>query len=316
MSTAVRVSTPHGEGPAPEPGALEGAGGVRIRTWRWPVDAPRGRIQLVHGLSENLGRYIELAGVLNRAGWSVFGHDHRGHGESDGRRGVLRDFTHLITDVDRVRERADDLAPGPGAPVLLGHSLGGLVVIRHLQTAASARTAASPRTAARPPERAVVSAPWLGTRIVLPFWQRIAARTLRHVLPDVVIQRSLDVTKLTRDRERGAAYRDDPTVHRAGSAGLLAQVEAAQTAAMEEDVPGWVRILLLLPLDDQVADPDRTERWAKAIPRERIRVERFPEGRHEPFHDIERATVFRVLADWLNEETSGDTASTEQAEQE
>lgn len=101
------ASTPHGDGPEPRAGELEGAAGSRIRTWSWPVDSPRGRVQLVHGLSEHLLRYIELAGVLNRAGWSVFGHDHRGHGESDGTRGVLRDFSHLVTDLGRVRARAE-----------------------------------------------------------------------------------------------------------------------------------------------------------------------------------------------------------------
>lgn len=303
MSPRPHRSTPHGDGPEPAAGELEGAEGTRLRTWRWPVENPRGRVQLVHGLSEHMGRYVELAGVLNRAGWSVFGHDHRGHGESEGRRGVLRDFDHLVEDVRRVRRQAGRLAPGPGEPAILGHSLGGLVVIRDLQTAD------------RPPRRAVVSAPWLGTRIRLPLWQRIAARTLRHVLPDLVIQRSLDEQALTRDPARGAAYRADPRVHRAGSAGLLAEVEAAQAAAMTDPLPPSVRILLLLPLDDEVTDPDRTGRWAAGVAEDRIRVERFPDGRHEPFHDIERATVFRVLANWLNE-TAPATASTERTEQE
>jgi alpha-beta hydrolase superfamily lysophospholipase len=303
MTARPWVSTPHGDGPEPRAGELVGAAGTRIRTWSWPAAAPRGRIQLVHGLSEHLLRYIELAGVLNRAGWSVFGHDHRGHGESDGTRGVLRDFDHLIRDVESVRGLADTLAPGPSGPVLLGHSLGGLVVIRHLQTSVD------------PPSRAIVSAPWLGTRVVLPMWQRIAARTLRYVWPDAVIQRSLDETRLTRDVQRGVAYRTDPTVHRSGSAGLLAEVEAAQAAAMTDPLPARVRMLLLLPLDDQVTDPDRTMRWAASVPEGQIRIERFPEGRHEPFHDIERAAVFRTLADWLNE-AAPVTAPTEQTEKE
>ncbi|HKK93916.1 MAG TPA: alpha/beta fold hydrolase [Longimicrobiales bacterium] len=284
------VSTPHGDGPRPLAGELVGADDVRIRTWRWPVESPVGRIQLLHGFSEHLGRYIELAGVLNRAGWSVFGHDHRGHGQSGGRRGILRDFDHFLSDVDAVRSRADQLAPGPGAPLMLGHSMGGLIAIRYLQTAAE------------PPPRAVISAPWLGTGMRLPLWQRVAVRTLRYVLPEFVMQRSLDVTPLTRDPSRGAAYRDDPLVHRAGSAGLLHEIEAAQEAACATGVPDTMSVLLLLPLDDDVVDSARTEAWAASIPDERLRIERFPNGRHEPFHDIERETVFRLLADWLNEE--------------
>jgi len=290
--TAPVVSTPHGDGPPPTAGETMGADGVSIRTWQWPIEEPRGRIQLVHGLSEHLGRYIELAGVLNRAGWSVFGHDHRGHGESGGRRGVLRNFDHLVSDVDLVRERADELAPGPGAPLMLGHSMGGLVALRYLQTARE------------PPPRAVISAPWLGTRVRLPFWQRVAVRSLRHLLPEFVMQRSLDETGITRDPARRRAYRDDPLAHRAGSAGLLTEIEAAQAATLDQGLPEGVSILLILPLDDQVVDPERTEKWAAGLPAERVRVERFPDGLHEPFHDIERETVFRLLAHWLNEEAT------------
>lgn len=286
----------HGPGPAPMPGEIEGAGGVRLRTWSWPVDGARGRVQLTHGLSEHLGRYREAAGALMEAGWSVFGHDHRGHGESGGTRGVLRSFDHLVGDLGTVRAQADQLAPGPGAPLLLGHSMGGLVALRYLQTVAE------------PPPRVVISAPWLGTRVKLPMWQRIAARTLRNVAPEFVLKRALDTTLLTRDRERGDAYRDDPTVHRCGSAGLLDQVERAQAAAVATGVPEGVRVLLVVPLDDWVTDPDRTLGWAEGVAPERVRVVRLPKGKHEPLQDIDRAAVLRTLVDWLNEATPSEAS--------
>jgi len=289
----------HAPGPEPVAGSLEGADGVTLRTWSWQVEDPRGRIQLTHGLSEHLGRYREVAGELVRAGWSVFGHDHRGHGESEGRRGILRDFDHLLTDLARVRDRADELAPGPGAPLLLGHSLGGLVALRYLQTAAE------------PPPRVVISAPWLRTRVVLPLWQRIAARTLRYLAPEFVMRRALDTTLLTRDRERGDAYRDDPTVHRCGSAGLLAEVERAQADALSAGVPEGCHVLLVVPLDDQVTDPDRTLEWAAGVDAERIRVMRLPGGRHEPFQDTDRATVLRALVEWVNEAAPDGVAGTD-----
>jgi len=289
----------HAPGPDPAPGTLEGAEGVPLRTWSWPVDQPRGRIQLTHGFSEHLGRYREVAGELMRAGWSVFGHDHRGHGASGGTRGVLRDFDHLLTDLDRVRARADELAPGPGAPLLLGHSLGGLVALRYLQTASE------------PPPRVVISAPWLGTRVVLPMWQRIAAQTLRYIAPEFVLQRQLDTTLLTRDRERGEAYRDDPAVHRSGSAGLLAQAERAQAEALASGVPSGCSVLLLVPLDDQVTDPDRTLDWAARVDADRIRILRLPGGKHEPFQDTDRATVLRALVDWVNEVAPEGAAGTD-----
>ena len=55
---------------------------VQITFWEWPVANPKGIIQLIHGLGEHARRYDELAGVLNRAGFSVYADDHRGHGKT------------------------------------------------------------------------------------------------------------------------------------------------------------------------------------------------------------------------------------------
>jgi alpha-beta hydrolase superfamily lysophospholipase len=286
------VTSPFWYGPAAEEDWIEGEGGTPIRTFGWRVENPLGRVQITHGFSEHMGRYAELAGALNEAGWSVFGHDHRGHGESGGRRGVLDDFDDLLTDLDRAREAADTLAPGPGDPVLLGHSMGGLVALRYLQEAST------------PPERVVVSAPWLGTRVVLPMWQRLTARALRRVAPKLVLRRGLDASMLTRDTERAERYVSDPSVHRAGSAGLLAEIERGQRAALTGGLPAETRMLLILPLADRVVDPELTARWVAGLDETRVRVRTYPEGRHEPFHDIERATVTRELVEWLNEEVA------------
>ncbi len=47
--------------------------------WR---QAPRGIVQIVHGMVEYVGRYEELAHYLNGLGYVVAGNDHLGHGES------------------------------------------------------------------------------------------------------------------------------------------------------------------------------------------------------------------------------------------
>lgn len=44
--------------------------------------APRAIVQIVHGMSEHIGRYEDFARFLVSAGFAVCAHDHIGHGRS------------------------------------------------------------------------------------------------------------------------------------------------------------------------------------------------------------------------------------------
>ncbi len=96
---------------------------------QWSVrGAGHGTVLLVHGLGEHIGRYEHLAERLNAAGWHVAGYDQRGHGASAGARGAIAQPDSLLSDLACV---IDALRSEPPQPlVLLGHSMGGLVVAR------------------------------------------------------------------------------------------------------------------------------------------------------------------------------------------
>jgi alpha-beta hydrolase superfamily lysophospholipase len=56
------------------------AEGIDITYYEWPVAHPKGCVQIVHGLGEHSLRYDHVALALNRAGYTVYADDHRGHG--------------------------------------------------------------------------------------------------------------------------------------------------------------------------------------------------------------------------------------------
>jgi alpha-beta hydrolase superfamily lysophospholipase len=113
---------------SPQELTIPSADDVSVRAYRWDPDgAPRGIVQLTHGMGEHLLRYEPLAAALAEAGFVVVGQDHRGHGATveNGQWGVLGagGWDELVRDIGRLSDtiRADL----PGLPlVLLGHSMG------------------------------------------------------------------------------------------------------------------------------------------------------------------------------------------------
>ncbi|MDQ6638440.1 MAG: lysophospholipase, partial [Pseudomonadota bacterium] len=171
----------------------------------WPSAGARGTIVIVHGLGEHIGRYGHVAARLNASGWSVVGYDQRGHGASPGERGRIAAEDDLLADLAAV---VDEVRAETGGPlVLLGHSLGGLVVARFV-----AGGLESPRPAwQRDVDALVLSSPAL--EIGMTAAKRALLATLEALTPNLGIGNGLDASGISRDPDVVAAYRGDPLVH-------------------------------------------------------------------------------------------------------
>ncbi|XP_066290338.1 monoglyceride lipase-like isoform X4 [Branchiostoma lanceolatum] len=100
------------------------------RTWEPTLQAGqklRALLFVSHGLGSHCGVLGPiLAQLLNSHGFLVFGHDHVGHGESEGERVHVGDFGPLARDL--IQHVDMMVAKYPGVPVFLfGHSIGGAV---------------------------------------------------------------------------------------------------------------------------------------------------------------------------------------------
>lgn len=102
--------------------------GIDVATYAWTDvdDAPRGAVQISHGLAEHGERYDRFATALNRAGFLAFATDHRGHGRTGADH--LGDFGAAGFDglMSDVVEYGSAIAVDHGAlPLFLfGHSMG------------------------------------------------------------------------------------------------------------------------------------------------------------------------------------------------
>ncbi len=270
-------------------GELRGAGGLVLRTRRWlPAGEPRALFVLVHGLAEHAGRYAGLVRAMRTRGFAVFALDHRGHGESGGRRAQIDRFDFLIEDLTLLVDSAR--AAFPRKPlVLFGHSMGGAIAfawaVRHPDELAAL----------------ILSGPLLGidgAAAASPL--RLAlVRTLSRLAPNLPAL-TLPADAVSRDPESVRAYESDPLVHRGAipartAAELMQHVGAFAAGAPSLRMP----VLVLHGTGDRLVPLAATLPVVQAIGSRDKTVRHYEGLYHELLNEPERAQVLADIVGWL-----------------
>ncbi len=243
---------------------------------------------IVHGLAEHSGRYAPTAAYFSERDYAVFALDHRGHGQSPGRRVHVGSFAELRWDLAAML--AEARARVPGAPVfLLGHSQGGLVVLDQVLD--------DPRGLAG----AVVISPLLGVHAAqrAPAWVAALARVLSRVWPSVLFPNRVDPASLSRDPAVGAAYMADPLVSHAVSPRWFTSVGEAMARVHEAAPRLALPTLLLAAGEDRIVDALKSAQFAARSPAALLEFAREDGFRHEMLNEPERAQVWERVERWL-----------------
>lgn len=275
--------------PSPGPtdsGVVIAADGVRIRWHGWMVAEPRAALLLSHGLGEHAGRYAALAAWLASHGVAVYAPDHRGHGGSAGVQGHVDRFARYVDDFARFRRAV--AAHTAGLPLfVMGHSLGGLIALRYLQT--------HPHDGLR---GAILSAPALEAALRPPRWKTAMAGLLSRVAPRLRLGNEIDPSFLSRDETYVRAYRDDPLVHPWITPRLYTELLDAARRVWKDAERLRLPLLFVIPGADPVIRADTTEHFARGLQGD-VTVHVYPALRHEPHNERERDTVLGDVARWI-----------------
>lgn len=102
--------------------------GFKIPVAYFPIDNPKGVLQIVHGSWEHKGRYYKFIEYMNLNGYTCIISDNRGHGEAVTKEyplGYMKSLEETMSDLYEVTKYAKER--NPNVPFsLLGHSLGSL----------------------------------------------------------------------------------------------------------------------------------------------------------------------------------------------
>ena len=280
--------------------ALKTHDGLTLQLRDWSRAQARGTVVLVHGLGEHIGRYLHVAAHLGEWGWNVVGYDQRGHGASEGPRGQLASSDDLVADLARVIDEARRLHPGP--LLLLGHSLGGLLVARFVAEGLEAAPAAWHRDV----DALVLSSPALDTG--MRAGQKLLLALLGPLAPNLAVNNGLKPEWISRDPAVVAAYVADPLVHDRIAPRLVRFIVDGGAFVLDRAARWNVPTLLLYAGSDRCVAPAGAAAFAAAAPRDVVTSREFPALYHEIFNEREQGEVFAVLRDWLAGRALGDGA--------
>lgn len=287
-------------------------------------EAPRGLVQIVHGMSEHVERYADFAAYLCDQGFAVCANDHIGHGKTAA---DSADLGHmpleagediLIADVQTLREVAlarlsaqCDMRVSGIPYVIFGHSMGSFItrvfLTRH---AFGVRAAVLCGTGHQP--RALSSAGKIltrqlakrhGERYVSKLVDSMGAGAYGKAIKDA----TTDVDWLATDPEVVAEYQRDPLCGQPFTVGayhtLTSLVSDATDPRLARKVPHALPMLFIAGDQDPVgecgAGVHRAAEMYRKTGVERVSEKLYPGMRHEILNEPIHGNVYRDVLTWL-----------------
>jgi alpha-beta hydrolase superfamily lysophospholipase len=108
----------------------------RLYCETWAPESPKAVLIFVHGLNEHIGRYAHVAHFFSDE-YTCHLYDQRGHGRSEGVRAFAESFGNFSADLDEFVNKVKTES-GPLKIFIVGHSMGGQVVLNYLGQYSSA----------------------------------------------------------------------------------------------------------------------------------------------------------------------------------
>lgn len=269
--------------------------GVSIAFYEWPVANPAGVIQIAHGLGEHARRYDDMAAVLNRAGFSVYADDHRGHGQTGlgqieskqirrlGNLGVggmnatykqVADFSKLIKNEN------------PGKPlILIGHSWGSFIAQRIINKHSDLYNAVVLSGSA------LTMPGYLATGDFNKVWKKLPGST--------------GYEWLSRDIEIQKKFVADPLTFLAAAMQVFGVANSLKlfgkpTKNVRSDLPILVQVGEADPIGGEYSNKALVDSYRKNSGTQDIELFVYHDARHEIYNELNKDEIVADLITWIN----------------
>jgi lysophospholipase len=275
-------------------------GGVRIAVSYAGPPAPDATIVICHGICEHRGRYSWFVDRCSEQNLACISFDLRGHGDSTGPRGHIDSFEEYLEDIHAVNEFRQSMLEQFGGRrrcFLLGHSLGGVIVTRYVQT-----YSVDPEFSG-----IILSSPGFLTAVNIPTYKRMIAAGLTKMAPRLSLATGIHSSALSSDEVEQRAYDTDPKIFSKVSLKWFAEYENAGKVAMECATAIKLPIIAFYGTADRVISIEAVETFIEGVGSSDKEVRGWSNLRHELLHEgIEtRKSVVSEVFRWVRQRLKG-----------
>lgn len=268
-------------------GYFKGFKGVELFYQQWISKNPKGSLVVTHGLGEHSDCYDRLAQAVLED-WNVYVWGLRGHGRSEGQRGIIDKFEDYCEDLMLFTEFVLENREEKGPLILLGHSMGGLIMARSLVLKGDMEASGL-----------VMSSPLFGIAVNVSRVKEFVGKFISQFLPNWTQSNQIEDTVLTHDAEVLREIQRDPLRHNKISMNLfmafLEHCEIAKRSAANITLP----ILIQQAGEDYVVSVDSTRQFYNNLGSENKKLIVYDGEYHEIYNELKRDHAFSDLRSWL-----------------
>jgi alpha-beta hydrolase superfamily lysophospholipase len=273
--------------------------GVEIMFYEWPVANPKAVIQIAHGLGEHARRYDAMAEELNRAGFSVYADDHRGHGQTGLKQLEMKQIKRLgnlgpggmiatykqVEDFSKLIKNENSNRP----LVLLGHSWGSFIAQKIINKNSAIYDAVVLSGSA------LTMPGYLATGDFNKVWKKLPGST--------------GYEWLSRDVEIQNKFVADPLTFLAAAAQVLGVKNSLlmfgkPSKQIRPDLPILVQVGEADPIGGEYSNKALVEAYRKNAGIDDIELFVYHDCRHEIYNELNKEAIIADLVEWVNKRIS------------
>ena len=237
----------------------------------------------VHGIGEHAGRHQHLIKLFSQ-NFNILQFDLRGHGESEGKRGDVEQFSQYIEDLWEIIQFLKQ-SYSMKRFFLYGHSMGGTIVSGFIQKLAS-----KTNNLDLYPEKIFLSSPAVGipgiSGHILKYFPKISS-TLSSIPYGVPLPKVIPLEKLSHDARIIDQYLEDPLTMKTLNSHLLFQLISASNNIFQRPLRAQCPLKVLIGSKDSIVSvPMLVDYFTGAEKNAQLSI--IEGGLHELHHEIKR----------------------------